>query len=86
MLPGVYEELILDFWEQAQPSQVPKVLLMNDYGGEEAPWFTLTAKLPLKEMEAKAGGEAECRQKSRRTQQCGSLLPQGMAQSAGRGP
>ena len=54
--PGAYEELVLDFWEQAQPSQVPKVLLMNDYGGQIAPWFTLRAKLPFAEMEGRWRG------------------------------
>ena len=53
---GAYEELILDFWEQAQPSQIPKVLLCNNYGGEEAPWFTLRAKLPCKETERRWRG------------------------------
>ena len=54
--PGVYEELILDFWEQAQASQLPQVLLCNDYGDEEAPWFTLRAKLSLKEAERRWRG------------------------------
>ena len=54
--PGAYEELVLDFWEQAQPSQIPKVLLMNDYGGQVAPWFTLRAKLPFAEMEGRWRG------------------------------
>ncbi|CAE7633060.1 unnamed protein product [Symbiodinium sp. CCMP2592] len=54
--PGAYEELILDFWEQAQASQLPQVLLCNDYGDEEAPWFTLRAKLPLKEAERRWRG------------------------------
>ena len=56
MPPGAYEELVLDFWEQVHPSRVPKVLLMNDYGGQEAPWFTLRAKLPFKEMEGRWRG------------------------------
>ena len=53
---GFYEGLLLDFWEQAEPSQIPKILLCNNYGGEEAPWFTLRAKLPFKEMEGRWRG------------------------------
>ncbi|CAE7257672.1 unnamed protein product [Symbiodinium natans] len=56
MPPGAYEELILDFWEQVDPAELPQVLLMNNYGCEEAPWFTLRAKLPLKEMESRWRG------------------------------
>ena len=53
---GAYEEIVLDFWEQVEPSQLPRVLLMNFYGGEQAPWFALRAKLPFKEMEGRWRG------------------------------
>ncbi|CAE7393905.1 unnamed protein product [Symbiodinium natans] len=56
MPPGAYEEIVLDFWEQVQPAELPQILLMNDYGCEKAPWFTLRAKLPLKEMESRWRG------------------------------
>ena len=53
---GAYEEMILDFWEQVPAAQLPQILLMDDYGLEEAPWLTLRAKLPLKEMDSRWRG------------------------------